>query len=204
MEPQLSPGKSQPTSGALLKCATFGTALALLSGCTKFGDTPGGGKENFGRTVNGFSTMLAGIITQAVATNATANFTVVKPGWADSTLTVTTTSSSIKSSADLALASCNFDATGSKGGMKGEIHKSEFNWTAEETGPGTWAVKRFGWKANYTLTYTINNGAISGVLQRPLDYDWTFDGTYRDGQLNLNIHTGFTEPNFQIQGKVEK
>lgn len=185
----------------LLKVAGLGAALHL-SYHSRFNDVPGFKKDNFGRTVNGVATVLGGIITRDVATNAAANLTIVKAGWPDSNLKVHTSGSSISAEADLSLSSCVFSASGNQGSMQGDVDKSAFDWKVKEAGLGKWTIERFGPYPNYTLDYTINNGVVTGTIRRPLEYDWNFDGSIKDGNISISVHTGITEPSFKITGTI--
>lgn len=97
------PGSNNSFNRALLKYATIGTAVALLAGCSKFEDSPGLSKNQFGRAVNSISAVIAGITAQKVATNSNFQLVIVKPGWYDAKVTGTTSATSIDSSVDLDL-----------------------------------------------------------------------------------------------------
>ncbi len=186
---------------AWLNFTALGAAAALLfTGCGKFNDTPGGGENNFGREVNGISTMLAGIVAQQLETNANINVTIGKPGWSDANVTGSVSSNSISTSADLSLTDCKFDASGKMGEMRGSIDKSGWDWTAVQSGQASWKIERIGLKANYTLTLNAADGKIQGTLERPFEYDWTINGTYANGKVDVKVSTGLSEPNFTISG----
>ena len=169
----------------------------------EFTDTPGPSKHDFGRTVNGISTLVCGIAAQEIFGNASVNATIQKPWFPDAKVDGRTTADFIDTEVELSMTSSHFTAQKEGGLMKGKVDKSEFDWSVEQTGPNTWHIGRWGYKFDSTLVIDISNGQINGSLERTMGWDWTFSGTYDTaGNIKINVGTPFLRPNFVIEGTL--
>jgi hypothetical protein len=179
-------------------------AAAAATGCTKFADRPGPGKQDFGRHVNALSVILVGLVAQELGASGSVSATVKKPGWNDCSVTGDVDKNKIDVQAHLTLASCGFKAQGGQGSWKGEVDKSELNWEIKQAGPGSYKIGRSLLKADYELTLSLKDGKIEGRLSKPWSWDWTISGTYTDTTYSMKIHTSPTDPNFEIEGTMPK
>ncbi len=195
-------GKHAP-SRSLLRCATFGATWLLVAGCSKFSDTPGSSENDFGRTVNGISAVISGIVAQKIATNSNFHLTVQKPGWSDATVHGSTRSNSIISTVDLSLSSASFNANGEIGAMNGKVDKSEWDWKVTQTSPSRWNIGRALFKFDHTLDLTVENGTIRGELARTTSFNWSIKGSYTSNHVEMTISTGPFDPNFSISGTIQ-
>jgi hypothetical protein len=202
--PTNSIGKKLGIAGGVLVLSAAALGVGRVMQCQQFTDLPGASENDFGRTVNGLSSVLAGIVAQKISPNSTFSMTIEKPMYADAPISGKTTTESVQSRVELSLTSAQFTGTTGANGISGTVDKSEFDWSIRQSGPNTWEVGRFGLKFDATLKLHIENGTINGVYERgPLSFNWNISGRYTtEGLVNIEVQTGFINPNFKIVGKV--
>ena len=202
---EIEPRSDPITRRDFLTVSFFGTACAAVAaaaGCTAFQDTPGPGKNQFGRAVNAISAVSAGLIAQAVAPGRTFEATIEKYAWPDASMHGKTTDNSIQVSVDLSLTSCKFTASGKPGAITGDVEKSEFDWKVKQSSPGEWEIGRTGWKFDHVLKLTVDNGTINGTLVRTGGFDWTIEGSYSDTSFQYKVTPGIGDPSFSVKGTL--
>ncbi len=190
--------------GCAVQAAIGGTVLVAGIPSSEYADVWGfDEKYQQGRTKNGLAAVVAGIIGHEMYGGSSVDLAVKKRFWPDARVTGSTSEDSIDTNIDLFWTSSRFRANYSDDRLRGEVHKSEFNWKVEQTGPSTYRIKRWGPKFDSTLELRVADGRIHGTYKRPgPHFDWSINGSYdAQGHVNVRIDGPLTL-GIELEGRV--
>lgn len=151
--------------------------------------------NKFGREVNALGAVIAGIAADQSGQRGNSIGTIDKPFFPDSPISVQLANGQITSSVGALLTLAEYSSNNGSG----TVEKSVWNWNVTQNGPNTWTIERAGLKFNYTLELYLQNGVYHGVVKRPLERDWEIEGSVRAGSSNIQVTTGYVEPDFGIR-----
>lgn len=184
-------------------------AMGLLGAgsCIQHIDYPGFSEKtpSGGRTRNGVAALVAGATARTLHDSATIDMEVQKPWWPDAELTGHVTPSTVDTKVNVALSSAKFKGSlDDNGYLRGEVHKSEFNWHVQEREDGDYDLGRFMFKWNTKLRFKVwDDGKITGVYERSgPHWDWNLNGTYDpygNVHIDVDVPWGF---DFSLNGKI--
>ncbi len=179
---------------------------AAIGSCTvpHYSDLPGFSNDSqSGRTINGVSTLVGGIIGETLYGDSQIDLTAEKFFFPDSEITGTTSRERIDVECDLLFTSSHFTARREKGGVfTGAVEKSEYNWDITQNSSNTWGIERAGWKLDTMLELNIDSGVITGAYKRPFELDWDINGTYdHNGKIDVEIDVPWG-PDVELVGQI--
>jgi hypothetical protein len=190
--------------GALL--VTLGTAGFVTSQNADYPMPFTKGTE-IGRTKNSIAAVIGGVVARQVYFDSKVDLRINKPYWPDAHVTGHANLGEIATDVnDLTFTDVHFRVkqTG-KGGLKGEVQKSEYNWDIEQTEYGEYNIHRFLFKFDSDLKISTHDGKITGTYFRHgPSWDWDINGTY-DKEGNVKIHVDVPMGlDFDLEGRITK
>ena len=162
------------------------------------------GDNEMGRTKNSLAAVIAGIAAQKMHGNSTLDLKIKKNLWSNARITGKTTSNSVQTDIDLALASVHFKADGSSSSnLSGTVDKSEFDWGLKQKDNASYDIARFGPKFDSVLHLNVQNGKIKGLYERRGPHiNWDINGTYdSSGNVKIDVTAPLTL-GITLEGKI--
>jgi hypothetical protein len=195
-----------------LKLLGTSIAIAGMSTCavvnTEYSDLPGfSEKVQQGRTKNAIANVVGGIVAQNMYDRSNFSLNVTKNAFPDSTVSGKATNNSINSESELFFSNSKFIGSGNSnyGTLTGDIKKSEFDWNVTQVSPNTYEIGRATIKFDHLLNLNVENGIVSGSLERSWGFDWDIIGSYnvKTGEVNIEIDAPLTL-GIGLEGKVNQ
>jgi hypothetical protein len=155
-----------------------------------------------GRPRNAVSVLVAGVVADEAYGKSNFDLRVKKTLYPDSRIVGSVSENEVKARTSLLFTSATFES--SPGLEKGNVSKSEFDWSVEKSAPGSWNIGRMLFKFDNTLELTVKDGVVKGRFVRPWAWDWSISGTCNpEGDVDIKVYCPFS-PDLRLVGKVNK